>query len=54
MLFVCLLSVKRREMISVKVFGALLHSLQSVANLLHGRQSVVPCVNTFAVMLVKV
>ena len=35
--------LKRRQGISVNVFGALLNSLQSVPNLLHERQSVVAC-----------
>ena len=37
--------LKRRQGISVNVFRALLNSLQSVANLLHERQSVVACVS---------
>ena len=35
--------LKRRQGISVNVFGALLNFLQSVPNLLHERQSVVAC-----------
>ena len=46
--------LKRHKGISVNVFRALLNSLQSVANLLHEKQSVVACVSKFAVILVKV
>ena len=46
--------LNRHYGISVKVFRALLNSLQSAANLLHERQPVITCVSKFAVTLVKV
>ena len=46
--------LKRRYGISVNVFTALLNSLQSVANLVHERQSAVACVDKFPVILVKI
>ena len=48
------IQLKCRKGISVKVFRALLNSLESVANLLYERQSVVAFVSKFAVILVKV